>query len=74
MTEASWKQACLDKGAANIAAGARVGAAKVERAEREIAPQRDAIVAGLPARGSIEQNIERATQMIRQMAALRKRR
>lgn len=74
VTKASWQAACVDKGAANIAAGARAGAVKVQRAEQIIAPQRDAIVAGLPPRGTLDQNIERAVQMARGMAALRKNR
>lgn len=72
VTKQSWQQACIDKGAANIAAGARAGAAKVARAEQIIGPQRDALVASLPARGTLDQNIERANQMARGMAALRK--
>lgn len=74
VTEAGWKAACIEKGAPAIAAAARMGAINVEKAEREIGPQRDAIVAALPARGSLDQNIERAVQMARQMAALRRRR
>lgn len=74
VTEAGWKQACVEKGAANMAAAARMGAAKVERHEREFGPVRDAIVAGLPARGTLDQNVERLTQFVRQMAATRKRR
>ena len=74
VTEQSWKQACVEKGAAAMAAGARIGAAKVERHEREFGPTRDAIVAGLPARGTLDQNLERAAQMARAMAATRKRR
>ena len=74
VTEASWKTACLEKGANAIQAGARVGAAKVERHEREFAPIRDSIVQSLPARGSLEQNLERARQMAVQMAQTRKRR
>jgi hypothetical protein len=73
VTLQSWKAASVDKGAANIAAGARAGAIKVEMAEREIGPQRDAIVASLPARGTLDQNIERAAAMARGMAALKGR-
>ena len=63
VTEAGWKAAAMEKGAANIAAGARQGALRVEQAERIIGPQRDAIVANLPARGTLDQNLERAAQM-----------
>lgn len=74
VTEQGWKSACVEKGAANMAAGARVGALKVERHEREFGPVRDAIVSSLPARGTLDQNIERAAQMARAMAGTRKRR
>lgn len=72
-TLASWKAAATDKGAANIAAGARTGAIKVEQMERVIGPQRDAIVASLPARGTLDQNLERSNAMARAMAGLAKR-
>lgn len=74
VTKAGWQQACVEKGAANIAAGARLGQAKVARAEAIIGPQRDAIVASLPPRGNLEQNIARAAAMARGMAATRNRR
>jgi hypothetical protein len=69
-----WQDACVQKGVPALAAAARVGAQNVEKAEREIGPLRDAIVAGLPARGTLEQNKQRALAMIDGMAALRKRR
>lgn len=71
VTKESWKAACVEKGAANIASGARAGAVKVQRAEQRMGPIRDAIVASLPPRGSLEENIQRAAQMARQMAATR---
>ena len=74
VTKQSWQQACIDKGASNIAAGARSGAVKVQKAEAMIAPVRDAIVASLPPRGTLDQNLERAAQMARAMAATRKSR
>jgi type IV secretory pathway TrbL component len=74
VTLAGWKQAATDKGASNMAAGARNGAAKVQANEQVMGPVRDAIVASLPPRGTIDQNIERAAQMARQMAATRNRR
>lgn len=73
VTLASWKSASIDKGASNIPAGARNGTIKVEQAEREIGPQRDAIVASLPPRGTLDQNLERASQMARAMAQLKKK-
>lgn len=63
VTLSSWKQAATDKGASAIAAAARVGQAKVQAAEARIAPIRDAVVASLPPRGTIDQNLERARAM-----------
>lgn len=74
VTLQSWQQACIDKGASAIQAAARLGAIKVQRAEQEIGPKREAIVAALPPRGTLEQNLERARQMALGMAALRRRR
>jgi hypothetical protein len=71
VTLASWKAAAADKGAANMAAGARLGAVKVQQAEQVLGPQRDAIVASLPPRGTLDQNVQRAVQLMTQMAALR---
>ncbi len=74
VTEAGWKQACIEKGAANMAAGARLGAIKVERHEREFGPVRDSIVAGLPQRGTSDQNDQRMLEFVRQMRQTKKRR
>lgn len=73
VTLSSWQQSCLDKGAPAIQAAARLGAIKVQRAEQEIGPKREAIVASLPARGTLEQNLERSRQMALGMAALKRR-
>lgn len=67
-----WKTAYVEKGIANAAAGARAGMVKVERHEREFGPVRDAIVAALPPRGTIQENIQRAAQMMMQMHEARK--
>ena len=73
VTLSDWKAAATDKGAANMAAGARLGAIKVQQAEQRMGPIRDSIVQGLPPRGTLDQNIERASQMARQMAATKMR-
>lgn len=72
VTLASWKQAATEKGAPAIAAAARVGADKVARAEQIMGPIRDSIVASLPPRGDINQNLERSRQMALQMNLARK--
>jgi hypothetical protein len=74
VTLSDWKAAAVEKGAPALAAGARLGAAKVERHEREFGPVRDAIVASLPARGTADQNDQRMLEFVRQMRSTRKRR
>ena len=71
VTPAAWKAACAEKGKAAIMGAAKVGQEKVERAERRIGPMRDQIIAGLPARGDINANIERSAEFQRRMHALR---
>lgn len=73
VTLADWKQAYMDKGIANAQAGARTGAAKLERHEREFGPIRDQIVASLPERGTLEENLARMVAMARGMAEARSR-
>ena len=73
VTEQSWKQACIDKGAAALATSARVAQEKVARAEAKMGPVRDGIVASLPQRGTIEENLERSRQMALKMHEARKR-
>lgn len=60
VTLASWQQAAMDKGANAIPAAARVGQAKAMAAEQVNAPLRDSVLGTLPARGTIDQNLERA--------------
>lgn len=74
VTLGDWKAAAVEKGAAALQAGARLGAIKVERHEREFGPVRDAIVASLPARGTADQNDQRMLEFVRQMRGTRKRR
>lgn len=69
-----WQQACVEKGANAMAAAAKLGEQNVVKAEQEIGPQRDAIRASLPPRGTLEQNKQRCLQMIDGMAALKRRR
>lgn len=60
VTLQQYQTACAEKGKAAIANAARVGLAKYEAAEREIAPVRDGIISGLPGRGTIDENLERS--------------
>jgi hypothetical protein len=73
VTEAGWKAAATEKGAPALATAARVAQEKVARAEAVMGPIRDGIVSSLPARGGIEENLERARQMAMKMHEARKR-
>lgn len=73
VTEAGWKQAATEKGAPALATAARVAQDKVQRAEQVMGPIRDGIVASLPARGGIEENLNRAREMALKMHEARKR-
>lgn len=73
VTLADWKQAYIEKGIANAAAGAKLGAIKLERHEREFGPVRDQIVASLPPRGTPEENIQRMVAFVRAMRDARMR-
>lgn len=73
-SKAKWQAACVEKGAANMATAAKLGESAVAAAEREIGPMRDAAVAGLPARGTYEQNKQRMNQMVDAMKSFKRRR
>ena len=73
VSEASWKAACEEKGAAALATSARVAQEKVARAEAKMGPIRDGIVSSLPARGDINANLERAREIALRMHEARKR-
>lgn len=73
VSEAGWKQAAIEKGAPALATSARVAQDKVARAEAVMGPIRDSITSSLPARGTIEENLERARQMAMKMHEARKR-
>lgn len=73
VTLGDWKTAAIEKGAAALQAGARLGAAKVEKHEREFGPVRDSIVQSLPARGTTDQNDQRMLEFVRQMRSTKKR-
>lgn len=72
-TEQSWKAACVEKGAPALATAARVATEKVARAEAAMGSIRDGIVASLPPRGTIEENMERARLMAMGLHNARKR-
>jgi hypothetical protein len=73
VSDQQWKTACTEKGAAAMPTAVRLAQEKVARVEAQMANIRDQIVGGLPPRGSIEENLERARQMALRMHEARKR-
>lgn len=73
VTTGAWQTACIEKGKQAIAVAARLGVAKVAAAEREMAPIREGIIASLPGRGTIDQNLERSRLFGLQMHNSRRR-
>jgi len=73
VSEATWKQAAIEKGAPALATAARVAQEKVARAEAELGPIRESVRSSLPPRGTVEENLERARQMAMGMHLARKR-
>lgn len=70
----AWRTAYLEKGIPNAAAGARAGQVKYQAHEAEFGPVRDAIVASLPARGTVADNRQRMLAMFDGMIAAGKNR
>jgi len=71
-----WKRAALDKGISRIAGGAQTAKPKVQEFFQEFIPHLQAGLQALEAmpRGDVEQNINRATAMMRHNAKFRKSR
>lgn len=56
-----WKTAATTTGAARLATGATKGAPKMQAFMTNFLPKLSSIVGGLPARGTFEANVQRAT-------------
>ena len=68
---ADWQRDMIDKGLARIAGGATAGLPKMQEFLTEFLPFQEAIVARVDQttpRGDLEQNIQRATEVMRQTA------
>lgn len=71
VTLADWKRAMLTKGVQNYQNGIQGGQAKMERFLGNFLPWVEAGRQNLPARGTLEQNIARMSQMVRHLSAFR---
>lgn len=64
-----WKDAAINKGVQRIATGATAAQPKMAAAMAKLLPQIASAVAALPARGGIDQNLQRSNQFARAMHA-----
>lgn len=62
VTLAQWKQQAVSKGQSRLAGGAQAGMAKYQARIAAVLDAEKSIIAGLPPRGSVEQNIARSSQ------------
>lgn len=62
VTLQQWKQVSVDKGQGRLASGAQAGMAKYQQRIAAVLDAEKSIIAGLPPRGTVEQNIQRSSQ------------
>lgn len=67
VTKEQWQDAAINKGAGRVASGALAAQSKFESFMDKFLPAVDAAVRGLPARGDIEQNLQRSNQLAREL-------
>lgn len=68
-----WQQAAISKGVPRVAAGAQAAQPKMAQVMAQLLPHIEASRQGLPPRGNLEQNIQRAADFARKMSTFRKR-
>jgi hypothetical protein len=68
-----WQQATIDKGVPRIASGAQAAEPKFQAFMGQLLPFEENLANSLPARGGLEQNIERMTRFVRGMSSFSKR-
>lgn len=61
VTLAQWKAAAIAKGPSRLASGATAGMPKYQAAIAKVLDAERSIIAGLPPRGTVEQNIQRSS-------------
>lgn len=71
VTTAQWQQAYITKGLPRVATGAQAAQANFAQTLSRIIAAEKSIVASLPARGNLDQNIARSAAFQRAMAAQR---
>lgn len=63
-----WQQAMVNKGVQRIASGASAAQPRMAQVMTQLLPQIESIKSSLPARGSLDQNINRMVQFARGMS------
>lgn len=58
----TWQQVSIQKGQGRLASGAQAGMPKYEAAIAKVLAAEKSIIASLPPRGTVEQNIQRSSQ------------
>lgn len=59
---ATWKQVSVEKGQGRLASGATAGATKYQARIAAVLDAERSIIAGLPPRGTVDQNVQRSSQ------------
>jgi hypothetical protein len=67
----AWQNAAVSKGAPRLASGASAAQPKMEVVFGKLFPAIRSAVSSLPARGTIDQNIERSAQFARKLNSMR---
>lgn len=68
-----WQAAAITKGVPRIAGGATAAQPKMQQFYAQLLPYINSGVSSLPARGSLDQNINRLTAWVRYMSSFQKR-
>lgn len=68
----SWQQSAINKGAGRLGSGATAAQPKFQAAMGQVLPFISQVVGSLPARGNLDQNIQRSVAFQRGMAAFKK--
>jgi hypothetical protein len=69
VSTSEWQQAMINKGLPRVGTGATAAQPKMANVMQTLIPAIQSITAGLPPRGTLQQNLQRATTFATQLAA-----